>query len=211
MCFQKRFLSIHAACLTSYTYTLQMDTGLTCYTHLGVCGYVRGLVISSGPEQRGRRAPRSRAVGFNTVLLLIIFITHQSENSTPATLNTLRSAGKTRTHTNALLHRQLPAENSMGRKTHLHTFQKPSVGYWIYNHSRTQHILLRDPAGFPIESPLSFWHRSLQREAFVHSQIQCTWTHTFHFFCTDKWCSYTSTYMAFYHTSTQTSCQSFRF
>lgn len=56
MCFQKRFLSIHAACLTSYTYTLQMDTGLTCYTHLGI----RDLIRPRAERPKSPAEPRRR-------------------------------------------------------------------------------------------------------------------------------------------------------
>ncbi|KAK9969802.1 hypothetical protein ABG768_027949 [Culter alburnus] len=69
----------------------------------------------SGPERRAQRscgALRCGTVGFNTVFLLIIFITHQSENSTTATLNTLCPVGKKHTY------KRSPTQTSPGREQH---------------------------------------------------------------------------------------------
>lgn len=143
-------------CLFKITNTLQLDWLATCFTApvinralwvqilWYVCESVQGAPWSHGPIRPRAESPEGPAELCGAALWgsTLSFSSSSSSLTNQRTalqpLSTHCAQWGRSTHTNALLHRHLLAENSMGPKTHSHAFQKPSVGHWIYNHSRTQ-------------------------------------------------------------------------
>ncbi len=138
-------------------------------------------------EPRGSRGARRAALWGST-------LSFSSSSSSPTNQRTAleplsTNCAQTHTHTNALWHRHLLAENSMSPKIHSHAFQKPSVGHWIYNHSRTQaysstslsRAFNREPSFFLRHSHIHILYSQYDTHTHTHARTHThphTHTHT---------------------------------